>query len=128
VIRTVDYKKIAFSHYQRYCVYCGYGIAEILQVAHLNHNHKDHSIDNLIVLCPTCHRMYDGGLIPEEYLRDRRDNPPRTDWSKCMKDAGIKAARTRKARLAARKAVKTRQARQSAAKRKQSRQPLEKGK
>lgn len=106
--RSVHYRKIAFSVYPPFCAYCGFGIKGILQVAHLNHNRKDNSVENLVILCPTCHKMYDGNLIPKEILVVLRDNPRKIDWSASMKDAGIKAARKRKARVAARKAVETR--------------------
>lgn len=105
---SVHYRKIAFSKYPPVCTYCGFGITGILEVAHLNHNRKDNSLENLVILCPTCHKMYDGNLIPKEILVVLRDNPRKIDWSDRMKDAGIKAARKRKRKVAARKAVETR--------------------
>lgn len=106
---TKSYRKIAFDTYPPFCAYCGFGIKGILQVAHLNHNRKDGSPENLAILCPTCHKMYDGNLIPKELLKELRDNPRKIDWSASMKDAGIKAAKKRKARAAGRKAAETRQ-------------------
>jgi len=52
--------------------------------------------------------MYDGNLIPKDLLIELRDNPRKIDWSASMKDAGIKAAKKRKARAAGRKAAETR--------------------
>lgn len=104
----VNYRKIAFDTYPNICAYCGFGIIGILQVAHLSHNRKDSSPENLVILCPTCHKMYDGNLISKDTLIALRDNPRKIDWSASMKDAGIKAAKKRKARAAGRKAAKTR--------------------
>jgi HNH endonuclease len=106
--RPVHYRKIAFAIYPPVCAYCGFGIKGILQVSHLNHNRKDDSPENLVILCPTCHKMYDANLIPKEILVLLRDNPQKIDWSYSMKDAGEKAAKTRKARAAGRKAAETR--------------------
>jgi len=103
-----SYRKIAFNKYPPICAYCGFGIKGILQVAHLNQNHKDNSPENLVILCPTCHKMYDGNLISRDVLVTLRDNPRKIDWSASMKDAGIKAAKKRKARAAGRKAADTR--------------------
>ncbi len=106
--KSINYRKLAFEHYPPICAYCGFGIPEILQIAHVNHNHQDNAIENLVVLCPTCHKMYDGNLIPRDVILLMRDNPRKLDWSASMKDAGIKAAKKRKARQAAKKAVETR--------------------
>jgi predicted restriction endonuclease len=103
-----SYRKIAFDTYPHICAYCGFGIVGILQVAHLSHNRKDDSPKNLVILCPTCHKMYDGNLISKDALIVLRDNPRKIDWSASMKDAGVKAAKTRKARAAGRKAAQTR--------------------
>ncbi|WP_414656150.1 HNH endonuclease [Flavobacterium sp.] len=105
---SVNYRKIAFDAYPPICAYCGFGIKGILQVSHLNHNRKDNSQKNLVILCPTCHKMYDGNLISRDALIVLRDNPRKINWSASMKDAGIKAAKRRKARAAGRKAAQTR--------------------
>ena len=106
--KTINYRKVAFGAYPPICAYCGFGIQGILQVAHLNHNRKDGSPENLVILCPTCHKMYDGNLISKDVLIALRDNPRKIDWSASMKDAGVKAAKKRKARAAGRKAAETR--------------------
>jgi hypothetical protein len=49
--------------------------------------------------------MYDGNLISKDALIVLRDNPRKLDWSVMMKGAGVKAAKTRKARVAGRKAA-----------------------
>jgi len=103
-----SYHTIAFKTYPQICAYCGFGIIGILQVAHLSHNRKDNSPENLVILCPTCHKMYDGNLISKDVLIVLRDNPRKINWSAMMKDAGIKAAKTKKHKAAGRKADRTR--------------------
>lgn len=53
--------------------------------------------------------MHDLDLISTETIIQMRDRPKIENWLKRMKDAGAKAALTRKRRTAARKAVVTRQ-------------------
>jgi hypothetical protein len=128
----VNYRKIAFDQYPPICAYCGFGVPEILEVAHLDGNRSNNEVDNLAILCPNCHKMHDIDLIPTALLREMRDRKKRVDWSKRMKDAGQRAAvtrmtrkktrtvagqraaATRKRRAAALKAVKTRKRNQSA--------------
>ncbi|MBN1810152.1 MAG: HNH endonuclease [Planctomycetes bacterium] len=117
----VNYRKAAFECYPPICAYCGFGIPEVLEVAHIDGKRSNNSIDNLVILCPTCHKMHDVDLISTETLREIRDREQVVDWSKRMKDAGRKAATTRRFRketraAAARKAAKTRRRRAAARK------------
>ena len=68
--------------------------------------------DNLARLCQTHHWMYDAGLYPLEAIRLLQEhwqtNQGKPSHKARMKDAGAKAALTRKRRAAARKAVATR--------------------
>jgi hypothetical protein len=104
----VNYRKLAFENYPPICAYCGFGIPEILEVSHIDGKRENNSIQNLVILCPNCHKMYDIDLISAQIIIDMRDREKRVNWSKRMKDAGAKAALTRKRRLAARKAAETR--------------------
>ena len=103
----VNYRKLAFDHYAPICAYCGFGVPEILEVAHHDGDRDNDALENLAILCSNCHKMHDIGLIPTPTVIEMRDRERRVDWSKRMKDAGAKAARTRKRRAAARKAVET---------------------
>ena len=94
------------------CAVCGLQIKTCLTVAHLDHDATNNSPDNLARLCQTHHWMYDAGLYPVEAIRLLQAH-----WQVVrgvpnhkgrMKDAGAKAALTRKRRAAARKAVETR--------------------
>jgi hypothetical protein len=104
----VNYRKVAFDNYPPVCAYCGFGIPEILEVAHISGDRTDNSIGNLMILCPNCHKMHDIDLIPTDIIKEMRDRKKVIDWKKRMKDAGKKAGRTRTRRAAARKAVETR--------------------
>lgn len=121
---TKNYRKAALQHYTRHiegvhlhvCVMCGFGIKAILEVAHLSQDRSDNTIDNLAVLCPNCHKMHDIGLIPSDVIRRMRDYKPALDWKLRIKDAGSKAAATRK--LKASKNVRSVAAKKAAATRK----------
>lgn len=101
--KSGSYRKQAFNAYPHICVYCCFGVPGVLEVAHLDQNHKNNSVDNLALLCPTCHRMHDVGLIQTEVIRTMRDEKREINWKLLMKDAGEKAARTRKLNVAKKK-------------------------
>lgn len=113
-----SYRQIAFAAYpENQCAYCGFGIKAILEVAHLDQNRTNNSVENLAVLCPNCHKMHDIGLIPKEIILAMRAHKKEPRWGDRMKDAGRKAGDTRKANTArkkrsaaAHKAVATRKA------------------
>jgi 5-methylcytosine-specific restriction endonuclease McrA len=110
MVGRVNYRKLAFDHYAPICAYCGFGVSAVLEVAHLDGDRENNVLENLAILCPNCHKMHDVGLIPTPTIIDMRDRKVLVDWSKRMKNAGAKAALTRKRRTAARKAVETRRA------------------
>jgi 5-methylcytosine-specific restriction endonuclease McrA len=108
-----NYRKIAFEKYVALCVYCGFGIKEILEVAHLDCDPQNCGVDNLTILCPTCHRMHDVDLIPTKVIKYLRDEERNVNWGKLTKDAGKKAVQTKLLtpqlmKAAAKKAVATR--------------------
>jgi hypothetical protein len=111
--KTPAYRKAALDHYRRMlagnhvnvCVVCGFGIPSVLEIAHLNQDRKDNSLENLAVLCPNCHKMHDIGLLPTEVVRQLCHANPLENWALRMKDAGPKAAEKRSANRA--KAAKT---------------------
>ena len=96
------------------CVVCGLQLRTCLQIAHLDQNAGNNAADNLARLCPTHHWMYDAGLYPPEAIRLLRAHWQATqgkpDHKPRMKDAGARAAVTRKRSAAARKAIATRKA------------------
>lgn len=52
-----NYRLKAFSTYDHKCACCGWDEdIRILEVHHIDENHDNNSIDNLIILCPICHR------------------------------------------------------------------------
>ena len=102
-MKRVNYRKLAFEHYRErlFCAHCGFGIPEVLEVAHLDGQRHNNDVANLVILCPTCHKMLDLDLISTETITLMRDRPRVVRWSKRMKDAGKKAALSRKKRQAA---------------------------
>lgn len=112
--KRINYRKLAFEHYPPICAHCGFGVPTVLEVCHIDCDRQNNAVENLVILCPTCHKMHDVDLISTEAIILMRDRPRNVDWSKRMKDAGSKAATTRKRRAAARKAVETRRRRDDA--------------
>ena len=52
-----DYRKLAFRNYEHKCSVCGWAEdKDILEVHHIDENRKHNEADNLIILCPICHR------------------------------------------------------------------------
>jgi hypothetical protein len=114
-MKRVNYRKLAFDKYPAVCAHCGYGIPDVLEVAHIDCNRSNNDISNLVILCPNCHKMHDLDLISTKTIIEMRDRPKDVNWAKRMKDAGPKAAATRKLnaeaekrRLAGLKAAETR--------------------
>jgi hypothetical protein len=106
--KRVNYRKLAFAEYPAVCAHCGFGIRDVLEVAHIDGNRSNNAVTNLVILCPNCHKMHDLDLISTPTIIEMRDRPKEVRWAKRMKDAGRKAAETRKRRLAGRRAAATR--------------------
>lgn len=58
-IRNINYRKIAFETYEPICVYCGFGIPSVLEVANIDGDRLNNNINSLVILCPNCHKMFD---------------------------------------------------------------------
>ncbi|WP_147707286.1 HNH endonuclease signature motif containing protein [Microvirga massiliensis] len=107
--RQGEAQRVARAAYPfRCCVVCGLQIPTCLTVAHLDHAAGNNDPDNLAYLCQTHHWMYDAGLYPLEAIKMLRAHWQQTQGKAShaarMKDAGPRAAATRKRRAAARKA------------------------
>ncbi len=111
--RQAEARRIAREHYPyKCCCVCGLRLATALDLAHLDQNAENNDPDNLAWLCKTHHWMFDANLYPMAAIKALREHWQETrgvpDHSARMKDAGQKAARTRKRKAAARKAWQTR--------------------
>ena len=52
-----DYRKTAFNEYPHKCALCGWNEDEdILEVHHIDENHNNNNVNNLMIICPICHR------------------------------------------------------------------------
>ena len=51
----VHYKTICFTEWEKKCIVCGFD--KIISVHHIDHNHKNNDVKNLIPLCPNHHQM-----------------------------------------------------------------------
>jgi len=108
-------RRVATEAYPfRCCVICGLQIRTCLAVAHLDQQSGNNDPDNLAWLCWTHHWMFDCGLYPIDGLKLLRAHWQETKGQpshvRRMKNAGAKAALTRKKSAAARKAWSTRRA------------------
>lgn len=101
--KRVNYRKLAFEKYPPLCAHCGFGIKDVLEVAHIDGNRAHNEDSNLVILCPNCHKMHDLDLISTETIIQMRDRPKVVVWAKRMKDAGKKAAISRAKTLTKRK-------------------------
>lgn len=111
--KSAEARKVAADAYPfKCCAVCGLQLQTCLNIAHLDQNAGNNDPDNLAYLCPTHHWMYDAGLYPVDAIKLMRnhwhDNADRVNHSLRMKDAGVKAALTRKRTRTAKKAWATR--------------------
>lgn len=52
-----NYRDVAFANYEHKCAVCGWDEdADILEVHHIDENREHNELENLIILCPICHR------------------------------------------------------------------------
>ncbi len=52
-----NYRKNAFCNYAHKCAICGWNEdIDVLEVHHIDENREHNDLDNLIILCPICHR------------------------------------------------------------------------
>lgn len=66
-----NYRLKAFNKYEHKCNCCGWDEDErILEVHHIDENRDNNELDNLIILCPTCHRKITLGY----YFLDKENN------------------------------------------------------
>jgi hypothetical protein len=94
-MKSIDYRQLAFKDYPPVCAHCGFGVVDVLEVCHIDCQRTNNDVRNLVILCPTCHKMLDLDLISTETITTMRDRPKVVRWSKRMKDGGIRAAATR---------------------------------
>lgn len=73
--KQVNYRRLAFAHYDPLCAHCGFGVPAVLEVAHLDCNRQNNDIGNLVILCPNCHKMHDLDLISTATIIEMRDRP-----------------------------------------------------
>lgn len=51
------YREVAFRNFSHKCLACGWDEdTDILEVHHIDEDRSNNSLENLVILCPTCHR------------------------------------------------------------------------
>lgn len=54
---STAYRRNAFDYYPHKCAICGWNEDErILEVHHIDENHDNNELNNLMILCPICHK------------------------------------------------------------------------
>jgi hypothetical protein len=90
-------RRIAKEHYP-YPGCCLYRQTVGVELAHLDHRAENNDADNLAWLCRHHHRMFDVGLFSLKALKSQRDHWQTAKGEQTyvyMRDAGLKAAKTR---------------------------------
>ena len=69
-MKQINYRKLAFEHYRDrlFCAHCGFGISEVLEVAHLDGQRYNNDISNLVLLCHGDLRAPVFGDVPADRL------------------------------------------------------------
>lgn len=64
-----DYRATAFRHYEHKCELCGWDEdIDFLEVHHIDENRKNNTLENLMILCPICHKK----LTTHKYKLENR--------------------------------------------------------
>jgi 5-methylcytosine-specific restriction endonuclease McrA len=70
----LSYRRNAFLAYPHKCAVCGYDEDErVLEVHHIDENRQNNNIDNLIILCPICHKKLTLHICSLQDLFDTSD-------------------------------------------------------
>ena len=78
--RLKGFRKRAFETYGFLCAWCGCGVPAVLEVAHIDGNRSHNGPSNLAILCLTCHRMLDLGIIPKTMVKKMRTKRKLGKW------------------------------------------------
>ena len=72
---SLAYRRNAFLVQPHKCALCGWDKDErVLQVHHIDENHNNNDISNLIILCPNCHQYLTLHLYSLEELRQLKQD------------------------------------------------------
>lgn len=67
---SFQYRRNAFSNYEHKCAICGWNKDErVLEVHHIDEDRTNNSLNNLIILCPICHKYLTLHLLTLEELK-----------------------------------------------------------
>lgn len=75
--QTTIKKRILKKQKIAHCEYCGNKTKEILQIHHIEPIAKggNNNLDNLIILCPNCHKSAHAGIIKKDELHKLKISP-----------------------------------------------------
>ena len=99
--KSTNYRELAFDNYIKLCACCVFGIEAELEVAHIDCDRSNNDNDNLIILCPNCHKVNDLDIISTATIIEMRNREKTVVWKKRMKDASAKSEASRRLNLEA---------------------------
>ena len=68
-----QHAKIAYRNYVPECAICGETDKYMLEVHHIDFNHSNNELDNLIILCANHHlKLHRGGLVITDEIKSKR--------------------------------------------------------
>jgi hypothetical protein len=78
--KKINYRKLAFETYGPLYAHWGFGIPDVLEVAHIDGNRDNNDPLNFVVLCPNCHKMHDLDLISTETIIHKCGTDPKSSY------------------------------------------------
>ena len=63
LVERIKKRGLTFELYSPMCAFSGFGLPEILEVAHLDGNRQNNTIENQVILSPNYHKMHDIDLF-----------------------------------------------------------------
>ena len=72
-VGSKEHMTIAYRNYIPECAVCGENDKDMLEVHHIDGNHSNNELDNLIILCANHHlKIHRGGLIIDDKIKSKR--------------------------------------------------------
>lgn len=73
-----EYVRVCLQHYTRECRLCG--SVNHVQIHHINGDHDDNRLENLVPLCADCHEEVHYGVSDDRQIRALRSMLPGEDY------------------------------------------------
>ena len=72
-VGSKEHMILAYRNYIPECAVCGENDRDMLEVHHIDFNHSNNELDNLIILCANHHlKLHRGGLVITDEIKTKR--------------------------------------------------------